>query len=173
MIVCCPLQVRLLGSGSIYPFIVTGVYIFWNRLNKIRNTDPFFFKFFVKNSWLARNLEKRGYSLWKRRENCQRREIRIDFGFFVLLQGSKTLKIQFRVYKNSKTRASKFPNTLLVSKVNWRGTTRLYEELWIWYFCWLTEQWVGGLDKFVFWIADSEFSPAFSQTITPFFEVSG
>ena len=98
--------------------IVTGVDIFWNRLKEIRNTDPFFLKFFVKNSWFARNLEKRGYSLWKRRENYQRREIRIDFGFFVLLQGSKTLKIQFRVYKNSKTRASKFPNTLLVSKVN-------------------------------------------------------
>ena len=133
----------------------------------------FFHFFFVKNSWLARNLEKRGYSLWKCRENYQRREIRIDFGFFVLLQGSKTLKIQFRVYKNSKTRASKFPNTLLVSKVNWRGTTRLYEELWIWHFCWLTVQWVGGLGKFVFWIVDCVFSPAFSQTITPFFEVSG
>ena len=90
----------------------------------------------------------------------------------MLLQGSKTLKIQFRVYKNSKTRASKFPNTLLVSKVNWRGTTQLYEELWIWYFCWLTVQWVGGLGKFVFWIVDCVFSPAFSQTKTSFFAVS-
>ena len=46
-------QVRLLGSVSIYPFIVTGVYIFWNRFNKSRNTDPFFLILFVKKVGLS------------------------------------------------------------------------------------------------------------------------
>ena len=107
-----------------------------------------FISFFLRLEPPAhQNPEKRGYKCWNGRGKIAIDDSQYELARFGAFQGNKTWKIQFRVYKNSKTRASKFPNTLLVSKVNWRGTTRLYEELWIWYFCWLTVQWVGVLGK--------------------------